>query len=72
VADAAVVDPRRVRRQRVGQPDLVDHPNVEADVHAEHPRLVKNTVCGRSGFFTGGRAGWRGRRRDGGHHVHWS
>ena len=39
VADAAVLEARGVRGQRIGQPDLVDDPHVEADVHAEHAQV---------------------------------
>ena len=39
MTDAAVLQPGGVRRQRVGQPDLVDHPDIQCDVHAHHAEV---------------------------------
>ena len=39
VADSGIVETLGMRRQRVCQPNLVDHPDVKSDVHAEHSQV---------------------------------
>ena len=39
MSDPAVLQPLRVLGNRVCQPDLVDHPDIEPDVHAHHAEV---------------------------------